>query len=652
MKRSRDGQGKKAMAGNAEVIREFLVALGFKVDQKGLKTFKEGVEDATKGVVRLVATIQGAALTIGASVAGFASKIEHLYFVGRRVGATENSLRALGGAARDFGVSADAALGSVEAIAKFMRDNPAGESYIASLGVQTRDANGKLRDTVDLVADIGRVMAAKPTWMAGQYGSVLGIDEKLLLAMRDPAFIERFRQIRKESENNGMSQAAKDAHELMNSLRDLGRTADNMFTLIQADLQQKVGPELKRFGAWFKENAPEIAKRISEVAQVILRMAEAIMPVLGAAIEKFVEWDKATNGWTTNILLAVAALKVLGGFQILSGLAKLSGALRGVGAAAAAAQAGAAVGGAAAAGGGVAAGATIGTTALAAAVIGAPIAIGGAYLQHQMTGTEEGIKQRIADRQARIKEKDELIELDPRNAAKYQAEKIPLERDIADYTKKLEQLKAGQAAAPAPAPGPQTSAPPNAMAAALFDNLEKHYGLPQGLLDSVWLQESGRGKNMLSPAGAEGHFQFMPATAKEMGLKDPSDLEQSADAAARYLKWLLGQTGGDLKKALAAYNGGIGNLGKLGLDGMPAESQKYYRDVLSRLEQQPWQGYYAGADQGQTVGAEKGKAVSMNANTTIYVSGARDPKAVAEAVAGEQARVNDAAVRTIGGAQG
>ena len=632
------------MAGNAEVIREFLVALGFKVDQKGLKTFKDGVEDATKGVVRLVSTVQGAALAISASVAGFASKIEHLYFVGRRVGATENSLRALSGAARDFGVSADAALGSVESIAKFMRNNPAGESYIASLGVQTRDANGNLRDTVDLVADIGKVMASKPTWLASQYGSVLGIDENLLLAMRDPAFVERLRQIRKESENNGMSRAAKDAHELMNSLRDLGRTADNMFTMIQADLQQKVGPELKRFGAWFKENSPEIAKRISDVAQVVLRMAETIMPVLGTAIEKFIEWDKATNGWTTNILLTVAALKVLGGFQILSGLAKLSGALRGVGAAAAAAQAGAAVGGAAAAGGGAALGATIGTTALAAAVVGAPIAIGGAYLQHQMTGTEEGIKQRIADRQARLKEKDQLIELDPRNAAKYQAEKVPLEKDIAEYQKKLEQLKAGVAS--------QSSAPANAMAGALFDNLEKQYGLPQGLLDSVWLQESGRGKNMLSPAGAQGHFMFMPATAKEWGLNDPNDLGQSANAAARYLQWLLAQAGGDLKKALAAYNGGIGNLGRLGLDGMPAESQKYYRDVLGRIDWQPWQNYYAGAYYGRRPGAGDSKSVSMNSNTTIYVSGARDPKAVGDAVANEQTRVNAAAARTMSGAQG
>lgn len=613
------------MAGNAEVIREFLVALGFKVDQKGLKTFKEGVEDSTKGVVRLVATIQGAALTIGASVAGFASKIESLYFVGRRVGATENSLRALGGAARDFGVSADMALGSVEAIAKFMRNNPAGESYIASLGVQTRDANGNLRDTVDLVADIGRVMAAKPTWLASQYSSVLGIDENLMLAMRDPAFVERLRQIRTESENNGMSRAAKDAHELMNSIRELGRTADNMFTLIQADLQEKVGPELKRLSAWFKDNAPEIAKRISEVAQVVLRMAETVLPVLGAVIEKFVEWDKATNGWTTNILLAVAALKVLGGFQILSGLGKLSAALRGVGGAAAAAQAGAAAGGAAAAGAGVAAGATIGTTALAAAAIGAPIAIGGAYLQHQMTGTEEGIKQRIADRQARIKEKDELIELDPRNAAKYQVEKIPLERDIAEYTKKLEQLKTAPATAPDAAPG---AGLPDAME--FFQKLGWTQEQAAGIVANLKHESNMRADAVGDQGQAYGIAQWHPDRQANFARWARKDIRQSTLAEQlafvhHELTQGAEQRAGQLLRA--------------------SQNAQQAGEVVSRYYERPRDADGEALRRGQT-------AVSMSANTTIYVSGARDPMAVAEAVAGEQGRVNDAAVRTIGGAQG
>lgn len=52
----------------------------------------------------------------------------------------------------------------------------------------------------------------------------------------------------------------------------------------------------------------------------------------------------------------------------------------------------------------------------------------------------------------------------------------------------------------------------------LFASLEQRHGLPAGLLDAVWATESSRGKHMLSPAGAQGHFQFMPATAKRYGL--------------------------------------------------------------------------------------------------------------------------------------
>ena len=62
-----------------EVIREFLVSLGFKTDQKSLKDFSNGIENATKNVVKLVAAIQGAALTVGAGVAAFASNLEQLY---------------------------------------------------------------------------------------------------------------------------------------------------------------------------------------------------------------------------------------------------------------------------------------------------------------------------------------------------------------------------------------------------------------------------------------------------------------------------------------------------------------------------------------------------------------------------------------------
>lgn len=86
--------------------------------------------------------------------------------------------------------------------------------------------------------------------------------------------------------------------------------------------------------------------------------------------------------------------------------------------------------------------------------------------------------------------------------------------------------------------------------------LEAMYNLPAGLLRSVALTESGGNQFAVSGAGAKGLFQFMPGTARDMGLRgdDVFDPSKSAAAAARYLGMLLRMNGGDLEKTLASYN--------------------------------------------------------------------------------------------------
>jgi hypothetical protein len=70
--------------------------------------------------------------------------------------------------------------------------------------------------------------------------------------------------------------------------------------------------------------------------------------------------------------------------------------------------------------------------------------------------------------------------------------------------------------------------------AQLFSSLEAKYRLPEGYLSRVYQLESSSGKNLYNEqSGAAGPFQFMPRTARGMGLQDPYDLAQSADAAAR-----------------------------------------------------------------------------------------------------------------------
>ncbi|HCR2010182.1 TPA: transglycosylase SLT domain-containing protein [Enterobacter asburiae] len=115
-----------------------------------------------------------------------------------------------------------------------------------------------------------------------------------------------------------------------------------------------------------------------------------------------------------------------------------------------------------------------------------------------------------------------------------------------------------------------------------FGQLEAKYGLPTGLLRSVATVESGGNPYATSGAGARGLFQFMPGTAKDLGI-NPLDPSQAANGAARYLRQLLNQTGGNLEDALAAYNWGIGNVQKKGRAASPLETQMYVPKVLAGL---------------------------------------------------------------------
>lgn len=146
----------------------------------------------------------------------------------------------------------------------------------------------------------------------------------------------------------------------------------------------------------------------------------------------------------------------------------------------------------------------------------------------------------------------------------------------------------------------------------MLTNLEQLYRLPEGLLRSVAITESGGNQFAVSGAGAKGLFQFMDGTARDMGLRgnDVFDPEKAAQAAAKYLSQLLQANGGDLSKALASYNWGIGNVQKHGMALMPQETRNYIPKVLSNMpapgaqvQQQNTYHIYGGGDP-RSVGTE------------------------------------------------
>lgn len=101
---------------------------------------------------------------------------------------------------------------------------------------------------------------------------------------------------------------------------------------------------------------------------------------------------------------------------------------------------------------------------------------------------------------------------------------------------------------------------------------------------SILHNESAGDPKARSPVGASGVMQFMPGTAKDYGVADPTNPDQAIRGGVRYLNFLYKKFGGDLQKVAAGYNAGEGRVDQYG--GVPPfkETQQYVKNVLGTYQ--------------------------------------------------------------------
>ena len=118
----------------------------------------------------------------------------------------------------------------------------------------------------------------------------------------------------------------------------------------------------------------------------------------------------------------------------------------------------------------------------------------------------------------------------------------------------------------------------------IHEKAEK-YDVDPALVAAVVETESRFHPQAHSAVGAQGLMQLMPRTGRWLGATNLYDPEQNVDAGVRYLKYLQDRFDGNLKKAIAAYNGGEGNVQRYG--GVPpfSETRTYVKRVMSRYEE-------------------------------------------------------------------
>jgi soluble lytic murein transglycosylase-like protein len=117
----------------------------------------------------------------------------------------------------------------------------------------------------------------------------------------------------------------------------------------------------------------------------------------------------------------------------------------------------------------------------------------------------------------------------------------------------------------------------------MIDVAARHEDVDPLLVREVARQESGFRPCAVSPKGAEGLMQLMPATQMQLQVQNPFSAEESLEAGSKLLKQLLDRYHGDLSQALSAYNAGPARVDAAG--GVPKipETQNYVSNILNRL---------------------------------------------------------------------
>ena len=346
------------------VIREFLVALGYKHDETAAKKLKDGITSVTKAVEGLGVKIEATALAVAYGVARFASNLEALYFAAQRTGSSASSLKAFDLAARNFGASIEEAQGSVEGLAAFLRNNPGGQAviagWLASVGLGARNAaTGAQLTGTALLAQIGRMFQIMRehgrTFQANQLAGLLGISDRTMLAISQPGFQEELS--RQDKRVGGWQKAAEAAHRFEIQLQDVKLQFQQLLLGFEEPALAALRSLLTKFSRLIKDHGKQIVTDLAAVfgyvidgigqlldfldkhgREAIVRLEALfldlnlnftlyVQPVFGWIATKLVELDRATDGWSSKLLTVYTILKLMGATGLVTGILSLAGGL-------------------------------------------------------------------------------------------------------------------------------------------------------------------------------------------------------------------------------------------------------------------------------------------------------------------------------------
>lgn len=230
------------------VIKEFLVSLGFKTD--GADKMEGTITGIQARAVALGEAMYDTARSVLTAVANMATGFDQLYWQTQRLGSSAVDIRAYGYALSQLGGSAAGAQSSLENIAEFMRSTPGSAGWLRGLGVTEKDFG----NAQAVARDLAHAFQRMPYAQAKQYAAVIGIDPLTLQAMdRDTGkYEERYKAFAKSLGLN-LDEVAGKSNKFMTDLREMKAEFGLMFDYAGYKVLEFILPKLERLAAWVRD---------------------------------------------------------------------------------------------------------------------------------------------------------------------------------------------------------------------------------------------------------------------------------------------------------------------------------------------------------------------------------------------------------------
>lgn len=307
----------------ATTIKEFLVGLGFDINEAQLKKFNTGILKSGVAITALGNLAASAAQQIVGAVAQaldptrYAEELDALNDISERTNVAVSDLMRMGYVATLTGADVGTLTSSLEGFTRTAGLAAAGlgrgKQIFEDLGINVKDSNGQLRGTTELLAELQDKIKGMESGQQQALLGRLGIDPKLVTMLtKDVSALNAEYEHMQQQAGFSADEAAAKAAEYKDELDKL-RTA---FSLVgQSAASRLFGPLAKsteKFRRMIVDNMPKIVNAIEKVVKAFLYVGRIVSSIISrviaivdGAVGIFNQVDDATNGWLKTLGLLI-----------------------------------------------------------------------------------------------------------------------------------------------------------------------------------------------------------------------------------------------------------------------------------------------------------------------------------------------------------